>query len=209
MGRSGWLPASPPGAALYQLSYCPMYRPPGKASAAAFYVQDAAGCTPFAYPPYRNYSNPDVYHWIIRLCDALGVAFAGGSCGSPPQGSGIRTKAYCVVICPLPSLIFALVGWWGEDGSNILMLGRKDENPSATSRPVWSAGRVPFPALRSFPPSAKTTRGIRLRRHRSAAGGQSRIRTGFLPLCLRVCFRKHLLPVSPPPMGGGRQIFIP
>ena len=32
-----------------------------------------------------------------------------------------------------------------------------------------------------------------------AAGGQGRIRTDFLSLCLRVCFLKHLPPISPPP----------
>ena len=65
---------------------------------------------------------------------------------------------------------------------------------------------VPYNALRNCtgPTRGAASYGLRLikRGERNALygtgrGGQGRIRTGFLPLCLRVCFRKHLPPGSP------------
>ncbi len=65
---------------------------------------------------------------------------------------------------------------------------------------------VPYNALRNCtgPTRGAASYGLRLikRGERNALygtgrGGQGRIRTGFLPPCLRVCFRKHLLPGLP------------
>ena len=81
--------------------------------------------------------------------------------------------------------------------------------------PAWKAGVLPLtPMLRITAGlsmsggaglcllSAKKKGGIHFGSLPFCHGGQSRIRTGCLLLCLQVCFRKHLLPVSPPP---GRQ----
>lgn len=51
------------------------------------------------YPPIRPiYRNPDVYHLIRHLCPLILVkTFAGGFCGSTPQGSGTG-KRYLIAI---------------------------------------------------------------------------------------------------------------
>ena len=51
-------------------------------------------------------------------------------------------------------------GWWGEDGSNILMLERKDEISSANQPPRMECRARPLPGTAVFPAVSENYKGV-------------------------------------------------